>query len=605
MKFGLKKKLLAVFSFMLLITLLIGFISIRRFSQLGRSIDVILKENYISVVACEQMKDAIERIDSGVLLLLLGYRLEGEVQIRENLERFNAALETEQKNLTLPAEPANAARLSSFFIQYCDTLRQFRTTDSSVLRNDYFQELQPLFLNVKNSANAILLMNQQNMNQANNRARIMATKARRDMILFLLFSLLVAIIIISLSNRWIRKPIQRLIQSTREIRNGNLNLAVQVESRDEIGQLSEAFNHMVESLRFLRRTDHSKLSLIQRSTQEAFKNLPEAIAIINANGVIEVASEPARLYFGLTPDRRIEESSFTWLAEFFTDVVKKKKMAAKEYKHGIAQVFIHNQEKFFQPKALPILDFENELTGLILILEDITLLQQSDEIKRNLFATVSHQLKTPLTSIRMALHLLLDEKIGDLNAQQTDLLVSAREESERLFAIIEDLLDISRIESGKIKMNLEAVPPRELIEQALETFRQPAQDKGVTIDASVPADLPEVQADRSRLSHVLGNLIANAIKNTPAGGHVHVSALADAGKVKFLVSDNGRGIPGQYQSKIFEKFFRIPGRESDGGAGLGLAIAREIIRAHDGEISFVSSKKMGTIFEFSLKPSGK
>ena len=158
------------------------------------------------------------------------------------------------------------------------------------MRQIYFKNLFPLFKKIKNKAESILQMNQENMNAANNRARRMAAKARRDMYFFLGLSAFIALLFMLFSNHWILKPIRRFIASTQEIRKGNLNLVIQVDTRDEIGQLSEAFNDMVASLRLFRRSDQLKLLRIQRSTQEAFKNLPAAIAIVDADGMIEIAT---------------------------------------------------------------------------------------------------------------------------------------------------------------------------------------------------------------------------------------------------------------------------------------------------------------------------
>lgn len=607
MQFTLRQKLLAIFCFILMLAAFIGIQSINRFNQLGKSIDIILRENYRSVIACQQMKEALERIDSGTLFLLLGHEKKGKDLVTKNIELFNTALDVESTNLTLPEEPRKTFQVKSLFTLYNEKLNLIIDKKSPSPQDTYFNALLPLFQEIKNTTDDILHMNQQNMNDANNNARFKAAKAQRDMVLFLVLAFFTAIIFLLFSNRWILKPIHRLIRSTNEITGGNLNLVVEVDAHDEIGHLSEAFNTMVTHLRLLRRSDNSKLLRIQRAAQEAFKNLPEAIAIIDPEGTVDVATESARVHFGLAPNTRISDIPYSWLPDFYMEVVNNKKISTKEIKGEVIQHFIDNREKFFQPKAFPILDNEKELNGLVITLEDVTLLRQSDEIKRDLFSTISHQLKTPLTSIRMAIHLLLEEKIGNLNEKQADLLVSARDESERLFAILEDLLDISRIEAGNIRMNLTAVSPYELVEETVESFRREAQDKGIMLEVDLPRDLPEVTADPARISHVLGNLLSNAVKYTPVGGKVRVSAKPAKGKVNFYVADNGKGIPKEYHAKVFEKFFRIPDqrqeqdRGTDRGEGLGLAIAKEIIKAHDGEISFKSSEGKGTTFEFSLK----
>ena len=601
MQFTLRQKLLVIFGFLLLIAAFIGIQSIDRFNRLGKSIDVILRENYRSVIACQQMKEALERTDSGILFLLLGYEQEGKSLVETNIQRFKTSMEAELNNLTLPQEPPKAYHLESLFTQYVEKLHGLTSNQSPFPQDTYFKTLLPLFQDIKNTADDILHMNQQNMNDANNRARIEAARARRDMILFLAAAFFIVVIFLVFSNRWILKPIQRLIRLANEITAGNLNLVLEVHTQDEVGQLSEAFNTMVTHLRRLRRADDSKLLRIQHAAQEAYKNLPEAIAIVNPEGMVEVATESARTHFGLIPNARVANLPFPQLTALFSEVTANKIITGKKYRGEIIQTFINNQEKFFQPKAYPILDKEKELNGLIIILEDITLLRQSDDIKKNLFSTVSHELKTPLTSIRMAVHLLLEEKIGTLNEKQADLLVTARDESERLLGIIEHLLDISRIESGNTRMNLTAVSPYELVEETVESFRREARDKGIMLEVDLPTGLPDAAADPTHITHVLANLLSNAIKYTPLGGKIRVTARPDQEKINFYVADNGKGIPKEYQAKVFEKFFRIPDQGAVSGEGLGLAIAREIIKAHNSEISLESAEGKGTTFKFSLK----
>lgn len=600
MNFTLRQKISAVFVMLLLIAVLISWQSIQRFNQLGRSIDVILKENYRSVIACQQMKDALERMDSGLLFILSGFVKEGIEQIETNQTHFKAALAIELSNLTLPQESVRAFEIKSLFDVYRENLMKFMTAQPHALRKFYFENLFPLFKKIKAKAEAILQMNQENMNSANNRARRMAAKARRDMALFLILAALIILLFMLFSNHWILKPIRRFIASTREIRDGNLNLVIQVDTRDELGQLSEAFNDMVASLRLFRRSDQMKLLRIQRSTQEAFKNLPAAIAIVDAEGMIEIATTAARSNFGLVPNTSITQAPFPWLEEIQRDLKKSPSSLGSEKKYEVIQQFSDNQEKFFKPRVIPILNEEHESSGSIIIIEDVTLLMQNEEIKKDLFSTISHQLKTPLTSIRMALHLLLEENVGSLNEKQADLVVSARDESDRLNSIIEDLLDIRRLEAGITRLSMSWVSPYELVDEASAPFVRLAQDKGIRLEIELAADLPDVNVDRSRILYVFANLLSNAIKYSPVGGMVRLAAKAKGGKVLFSISDEGSGIPPEYKDRIFEKFFRVPGQGEPNGAGLGLAIAREIIMAHRNHIHFSSIKGQGTTFNFSL-----
>jgi NtrC-family two-component system sensor histidine kinase KinB len=231
----------------------------------------------------------------------------------------------------------------------------------------------------------------------------------------------------------------------------------------------------------------------------------------------------------------------------------------------------------------------------------VTERRHQDDLKRGVISTVSHQLKTPLTSMRMAIHLLLEEKVGPLTEKQAELLVAAREDSDRLHDILNNLLDISRIESGRVQMEFHSVSPREMAVEAVESFRTAAKDQGVALELELPDDLPEVWADTTRISHVFGNLLSNALKHTPAGGKITVSAKAEENGLTFSIADTGKGIPSQYLPRIFEQFFRVPDQGPQAGAGLGLAIVKEIVEAHGGTVTVDSIEGKGSTFSFTLR----
>ena len=234
---GLREKLSLGFGGLLVIILIIGGESIVQFGELGQSIDVILRENYRSVVACQEMKEALERTDSGILFVLMGYGEEGGKLIRTNDERFEKALAIELGNITLPGEGEKAAALKSLFVAYREVLHRIQAMPPGAQqrRDAYFRELLPLFLKTKETATDILRMNQDNMNDANERARKQAAFSRQRMYIFLSLGFVIAMVFIFFTERWVLRPIRMLIRSAEEIRKGNLDLVVKAGSRDEIG----------------------------------------------------------------------------------------------------------------------------------------------------------------------------------------------------------------------------------------------------------------------------------------------------------------------------------------------------------------------------------
>ncbi len=266
-------------------------------------------------------------------------------------------------------------------------------------------------------------------------------------------------------------------------------------------------------------------------------------------------------------------------------------------------VRVDDDEKFLLPRLMGIRDEADRLVGVAVVLQDVTRFRLLDDVKSNLVSTVSHELKTPLTSVRMGLHLLLEERVGPLNSKQTELLLAAREESERLLRMINDLLDIARLESGRAGLLWEDIDPESLVWTAEESSHPMVEARGMQLVVQVAPGLPHVRVDSRQIGHVFSNLISNAAKHSKPGDEIIIAADERNGSVRFSVIDHGPGIPPEYQSQLFERFFRIPGSDTR-GAGLGLAIAREIVSAHGGEIGVVSEPGRETQFFFVL-PSAK
>jgi len=600
---GLRQKLALGFGGILVVIAVIGVHNITRITALGQSIDVILRENYRSVVACQEMKEALDRMDSGAVFVLLGAEEKGNKQIVQYEARFEKALQAEIGNITLPMEGEKAEHLKRLFQQYRSSIQTMRdpAVGREARRKAYFSELQPIFQQIMGATDDIQRMNQRNMVEMDAKARLLASSVRRQMYLMLFASMAVAAAFLFLTGKWILRPITRLISSSNEIRKGNLDLVVQSASRDEIGQLSEAFNDMTASLREFRRDGQARLLRIQRSTQQAFDSLPDAIAVLDPEGEVEVATESAREVFGLRPKVRVKDLPYPWLVGLFEETLLRCRPTELRETSGVVQQFVRGEERFFRPEAIPIMDSDKHPAGVVLVLSDVSWQRHQDEMKSGVISTVSHQLKTPLTSVRMALHLLLEEKVGPLTEKQAELLVAAREEAERLDRILEELLDIGRIASGKAPMELRPVPPRAMVSDAVEQYRNAARDGGVSLALALPENLPRVWVDPGRIAHVFANLLSNALKYTLPGGTISVSAKEEGEFVRVRVSDTGVGIPERYLPRIFEQFFRVPEQGPGTGVGLGLAIVKDIVEAHGGTVGVESREGTGSTFQFTLR----
>jgi signal transduction histidine kinase len=601
---GIRHKIVIGFGGLAVIVAVIGVLTIAHIDDLGQSIDVILRENYRSVIACQDMKEALERIDSAVLFSFAGRADQGREIIEENTRKFRSALDVELGNVTLPGEGERAERIRDLFVRYGESIGA--VTDTSLpledRRSAYFNALLPLFQETKGLAQEILEMNQANMTSANDAARRQADTAHRHVVLAIVLCAAVAVPFSFLAHRWILKPVRKLMDSANEVRGGNLDVVLAVDSRDEIGRLSESFNAMTEALRQVKRRDEMDLIRTRRATEEVFKALPAAIAVLDRDGRVEVSTETARKHFGLKPGVEAKSLGFEWLNRLVDKSIGGEDSAQLGSPGGYVQQFVENSEYFFQPAVVPIRAESRggESTGTAIILKDVTQVHEHEELKRNVVSTVSHQLKTPLTSLRMSIHLLLEEKVGPLNPKQTDLLVAAREDSDRLSHILDDLLDLNRIESDKSLLNIRAVSPVTLVRDSIEPFLVEGKDKGIAIVSDVPEDLPDVNADFERIGHVFANLLSNALRFTKPGGEVRTGAETAAGAVRFVVTDTGPGIPAEHVGRVFEQFYRVPGQEGEAGIGLGLAIVKQIVVAHGGDVGVQSEYGKGSSFWFTL-----
>jgi len=598
---SIKTKLVLAFGGLIAILVIVGGVSFHTLNESSQAIERILRENYDTVAACDHMKAALEKLDRQAELCLLEDRPDVCRQSQSVLDEFDKNLRFQQGNVTVPGEQELTDRLAESWKIYRHDLDNFyQVSDLAKRREFYRQQLLPRSQEVRLVTQKIIELNLNNMVAADGQVKQAATQTRRAMLVLLVMAIGMGFGFTVLAGPAILRPIGSLTRSVREIQQGNLDLVVNVRSQDEIGQLAEAFNDMTASLREFRRSDRAQLLRTQQSTLMALNSLRDAVVICDPGGKIELANETAQRLFGLQPQTSIAEAGNNKLNQLFLQVCQAEQpIHPKSYEAAI-QVFIGEKERFFLPQGVPIFDEQRRLAGVTLMLADVTRLRRLDEVKTGLISTVSHELKTPLTSVRLAIHILLSEKIGPLSDKQSEVLEAAREDSDRLYRVIEDLLDISRIESGRAEIRLQPMNAQDLVLQATDKVRAAFQDHGLTLNIKVPGDVPPVLADPGRIPLVFDNLLSNALKYTPIGGEVRVTAQRENGLVRFAVEDTGIGIEPQYLTRVFEKFFRVPGQEHI-DSGLGLTIAKEIVEAHGGAIEVASEVGKGAKFSFTLK----
>jgi two-component system, NtrC family, sensor histidine kinase KinB len=574
----------------------LGAIGLAVLHDLGGRIDAILRENYVSVRAMTGLDDAVGRIDTVCRLHMTDPAAVPPPEYAAAWADLDAHFGVEERNVTiLPKEQELVDRLRVLKTEYRGLGDRYfaRLTDrlaNYVRLADWSREIRAV-------AREILELNQANMEEARDDARRTARRALIGLGLsvLLLGSLLAGVTWYLL--RAVLGPIRATTEAAREIGAGRLDQEVSVTRPAELGELAAAFNAMSRQLKEYRQTNLARLLRAQQTAQATVDSFPDPVLVVDPTGRVELANPAARALLGVVagtawhppealrePVREALANQQPHLTEGFDQAVS--------FQAG-------SEERAYLPQVRPIRDAAGDTLGAAVILNDVTRFRLLDQFKTDLVATVSHELKTPLTSVRLAVHVLLEEVIGPLTPKQAELLIDARDNAERLLRLIEHLLALARLQRRE---GAAAGPqdPAALLRRAAEAARPRAEDKHVDLTVRDDGPVPPVAADPDRLALALGNLVDNAVTYTPTGGTITLSAAAADGQVTLSVADTGVGIPAEHLPHVFDKFFRVPGQSAEGGTGLGLAIVKEIVEAHGGEVSCESTPGEGTTFRIAL-----
>ncbi len=591
---------------------LIGVTGIVLLRQVGDRIENILRENYVSVEAMVGLNEALERIDSSFQFALQG-KEDAKQEYDANWPVYEEYLRREENNITLEGEAELVDRLKKRTAEYRQAGDQFFATRAGqAARSEmYFGStskagLLHLFRDIKTTAAKIREMNQANMKQASDDAKHTAMLSQVWLGTGLAATVVVAGLLIWGAMRSLLRPIQAVTQSAIAIGAGNFNQSVPIVSTDEMSHLAEAFNIMARQLRSYRESHSARLLRVQRTSQATIDSFPEPVLVVDPNGCVEMANPAAHRLLGVTAPPPGQAAVSVWvppsaLRQPLQDALQKNRPFLTQAFDQTITFRYNGEDRAYLPQILPIKDPFGVNLGAAVVLNDVTRFRLLDQVKSNLVATVSHELKTPLTSIRLVLHLLLEETIGPLTPKQTELLIDARDNAERLLNTIEHLLALAQLEEGRKALQLQAVAPQALLQAAADAVRPRAEAKHIGLIVEDASALPPIAADPVRLGHALNNLLDNALTYTDAGGSITLSARAlDERRVRLSVADTGVGIPSRCLSQVFDKFFRVPDQSRGHGTGLGLAIVREIVLAHDGQVSCESEVGQGTTFHLTL-----
>jgi signal transduction histidine kinase len=615
---SLRARVFLTLALLLFLLAVLGSAGVVLLHRLGGRIDAILRENYDSVRAMERLNEAAERIDSSFRLALAGRKEEkGAHDLYDASWRlYEEQLDIEKKNITiLPEEERLVKELQGLTDDYQDLGDRFfrRPADDPARKTDYSGTgdrpgLESLFQQIKAKAAAILQLNQKNMEDASRDAKETARVSIMALAVTLAAASVLALLLVWQLVHSVLRPLRKVTLAAHTLGTGHFDFTVPVHGNDEIGQLARTFNAMTDRLRVLRHSNLQQLLRAQQTGQATIDSFSDPILVVEPEGRVEMANLAARQVLGVTtpPEGRQDTRPDLWippepLRQPLANALREQRPYLTESFDQVLFLRLGGEDRAYLPQIRPIRDSHGETLGAAVVLSDVTRFRLLDQLKTNLVATASHELKTPLSGLRLALHFLLEENVGPLTPKQTELLLDARDNAERLLNLIEHFLVLARLEHGAEALHREREDPVALLRAAADNVAARAQDKHIALIVAEDGSVPPVAADAVRLEYALNNLLDNALTYTPPGGRVTLFARAVGNdKVRLSVADTGVGIPAEHLPYVFEKFFRVPNTAHPPGTGLGLAIVREIVLAHDGLITCESQPGKGTVFHLTL-----
>ncbi|MBX7109897.1 MAG: cell wall metabolism sensor histidine kinase WalK [Chitinophagales bacterium] len=570
-----KAKLTLWVSFLFLLIIILIAVGVKYANQISNDTQNILADNYNTIDYSRKMLIALDNLtvsDSAIDIF------------RENLNK-------QQNNVTEKGEEELTARL---------------TLDFEKLKSNLHDSA--LYVSIRADLADIMLLNMQAIQRKSEIAKSTARTATIMISITGAFCFLLAFSLLLNLPSNIANPIKELTESVKEIAAKNYNQRVHFEQHNEFGDLAHSFNVMAEKLQEYNDSNLAKLMMEKKRIETLINNMHDPVIGLDENRKILFINDEALKISGLKQEDVVGKAAQEiavhndLMRSLIQEVLKPGTHGSKQQQP--LKIFADNKESFFEKEIIPIsivptAEEQSKHIGDVIILQNITPFKELDFAKTNFIATVSHELKTPISSILMSLDLLVNEKVGSVNSEQKQLIQSVKEDSQRLLKITGELLNMTQVETGKIQLSLQATPPVEIIRYATEAVKVQAEQKNIAITIDCPDNIPPVNADREKTAWVLTNFLSNAIRYSYENSNVLLTVKEVENKILISVKDSGKGIEPKYKDKIFDRYFQIPG-SSKSGTGLGLAISKEFIEAQGGEISLQSEIGKGSIFSIAL-----
>ncbi len=617
---SIRTKLVLTFTCLIFLSLGSSFWSIYNFYALSTAVSTILNENYQSVLAAENMMKSLERQDNALLIASEGESPTSGGPVQENRDLFkdyNANRDafyywyTQAGRITsLPRQLRLRDSILNVYQHYTSLADLMNGRISQGAFGDaklyYYDMVRPLSNQLRELCLRLFELNQASMFEALPRAHAIANQTAYGTMLMSFVALVFSIIAMLWLTRVFITPAEQLTDRVKQIGAGNLDLKIDVRSDDEIGQLSREFNKMTERLMRFEQMNIEQILAEKRRSEAIVDRISDGLimtdasrAILHANAVMtDLCCDTSQDVIGRPMEEVVHDERVKRTLRDCYD--------GKEVELGPRTQYLEFERNgirsYYRPRLTKITDSEGVLSGVLMVLQDVTQFRELDHMKSDFIATLSHEFRTPLTSINMSVDILNQEILGPLNERQKELINSTKEDCYRLTKLARELLQLSKLESGKIELKNEELDVAGVIAFSLQPLQLQFAEKGIRLTVVASPDLPRIVADEQQISWVISNLATNALKHTDAGGQVTVRASAENDALMIGVEDTGHGIAPENLDKIFDKFVQVKhtADQTPGSVGLGLAIAKEIVELYGGKIWAASEVGRGSTFSFTL-----
>lgn len=590
-------------------------------AQLSSTVDETIRQGQVVIELAAAIHGSLEREDDALLLFLSGQRDLARQELASERQRGNTLLAQLSDHLRPGGGEREQTRNNleeriSDYRAAGDALLQ--TADRNGGLETYHRLVNPRLRRAVAESMRLREGQFQAMQQAGVTVRDSARWGLRRVVVITALTMSLGVLVALWLARSVVSPIQALSRSVEAIRQGQFDSRVPVRSRDELGQLAEAFNRMAEALAEYRQSSLGEL-LVAKMTLEATLNaLPEAVLVFDPEGTLVAVNPPGQRLLKVLACPSVGRLADIPLPKAYCDTIEAAlggtvPLGPPELSKTL-NLAIEGQERRLLMRAVPIPQFVRGRYGAVAVFDDVTDFVRLDELRTELIGMASHELKSPLTSLRMNL-LLLAESSAGLSDLGRELLSAAVASCEELGCTVDELLDVSRIEAGQLRLERGRVDVAAVLGTVQSRLRPRFDDAGVKLvmEEGLECVRPVLLGDATRLGSVFTNVLTNALKYSPPGSVVRVqlSTGQNAQKaypppLQIAVTDQGPGVPAEFRERIFEKFFRVEHYQLGGipevrGSGLGLYFCRQIVEAHGGRITCEPGDcGIGTRFVISL-----